>query len=87
MSELASSITRLEASLATSCGSSFPIESEPDVVAQLIAQKRSPNTKRAYLKDLKDFFRVTVGEEPTRDSGPGISAPRTNTGTTVSFQL
>jgi hypothetical protein len=37
MSELTSIVTRLEASLATSCGSSFPIESEPDVVAQLLA--------------------------------------------------
>jgi integrase/recombinase XerC len=67
MSELTSAITRLEASLATSCGSSFPIESEPDVVAQLLAQQRSPNTKRAYLKDIVDFFQVIVGKEPTRD--------------------
>ena len=67
MKDLTSAITRLEASLATKCGSSFPIETEPDVVAQLLAQKRSPNTRRAYLKDLKDFFQVMVGEEPTRD--------------------
>ena len=67
MSELTSAITRLEASLATKIGSSFPIDSEPDVVAQLLAQKRSPNTKRAYLKDIRDFFQVIVGQEPTRD--------------------
>ena len=67
MSELTSAVTRLEASLTTKCGSSFPIENEPDVVAQLLAQKRSPNTRRAYQKDILDFFQVIVGKEPTRD--------------------
>ena len=67
MSELTSVVTRLEASLATPIGSSFPIESEPDVVAQLLASSRSPNTRRAYLKDIKDFFQVIVESEPTRD--------------------
>ncbi|MCC0175894.1 tyrosine-type recombinase/integrase [Waterburya agarophytonicola K14] len=67
MSELTSVVTRLEASLVTPIGSSFPIESEPDVVAQLLALKRSPNTRRAYSKDIKDFFQVIVESEPTRD--------------------
>ena len=30
--------------------------SEPDLVQQLLSDKRSPNTRRAYAKDLKDFF-------------------------------
>ena len=67
MSDLTSAITRLEASLATKIGSSFKIDEVPDVVAQLLAQKRSPNTRRAYKKDLNDFFRVVADAEPTRD--------------------
>ncbi|WP_033373891.1 tyrosine-type recombinase/integrase [Spirulina subsalsa] len=34
-----------------------------DLVAELLAGKRSPNTCRAYLKDLKDFFQTMAGEE------------------------
>jgi integrase/recombinase XerC len=67
MSELTSAITRLEASLATQLGSSFNLENQPDVVAQLLANKRSPNTRRAYQKDLNDFFQVIASREPTRD--------------------
>lgn len=41
---------------------------EPNVLAQLIADKRSPNTKRAYAKDLRDFFRHVAGvAEPTAE--------------------
>lgn len=36
---------------------------ERDLVAELLADKRSPNTCRAYLKDLQDFFRTMAGEE------------------------
>lgn len=40
--------------------------SEPDVLAQLLADKRSPNTRRAYAKDLRDFFQfVFQVVEPT----------------------
>ena len=37
---------------------SFFIQSvdERDILAELLADKRSPNTRRAYEKDLKDFF-------------------------------
>jgi hypothetical protein len=31
---------------------------EPDLIQELLNDKRSPNTKRAYARDLKDFFRV-----------------------------
>jgi integrase/recombinase XerC len=67
MSELTSAITRLEASLATQLGSSFKIDELPDVVAQLLAQKRSLNTRRAYKKDIFDFFQVVANNEPTPD--------------------
>jgi integrase/recombinase XerC len=67
MSDLTSSITRLEASLSTPIGSSFKIDNEPDVVAQLLELLRSPNTRRAYKKDIFDFFKVMADGEPTRD--------------------
>ncbi|MDJ0590007.1 MAG: tyrosine-type recombinase/integrase [Pleurocapsa sp. MO_226.B13] len=60
-------ITRLEASLATKIGSSFPLDEAPDVVAKLLASIRSPNTRRAYQKDLGDFFRVIIDREPSPD--------------------
>jgi integrase/recombinase XerC len=34
---------------------------ERDVLAELLADKRSPNTRHAYEKDLKDFFRFIAG--------------------------
>ena len=67
MSELTGAITRLEASLSTPIGSSFKIDDEPDVVAELLASLRSPNTIRAYKKDLHDFFQVVAEQEPSRD--------------------
>ncbi len=37
-----------------------------DVLAQLLAAKRSPRTRHAYAGDLKDFFVFAFGcEEPT----------------------
>ena len=38
---------------------------EVDVLAALLADKRSENTKRAYAKDLQDFFLRTVEQQPT----------------------
>ena len=67
MTDLTSAITRLETSLTTPIGSSFNLDEVPDVVAQLLAQKRSPNTRRAYKKDLNDFFKVMADGEPTPD--------------------
>ncbi|RCJ37424.1 hypothetical protein A6770_40105 [Nostoc minutum NIES-26] len=32
------------------------LDTDPDVLAQLLADKRNPNTRRAYEKDLRDFF-------------------------------
>ena len=68
MPNLNSSITLLEASLAKPIGASFNIDEVPDVIAQLLADKRSPNTRRAYRKDLTDFFKVVAStENPSRD--------------------
>lgn len=67
MSKLAGAITRLEASLSTTIGSSFNIDHEPDVVAEMLASLRSPNTRRAYNKDIYDFFQVVADAEPNRD--------------------
>lgn len=67
MSDLAGAITRLELSLSTPIGSSFPIDEVPDVVAELLAQLRSPNTRRAYKKDINDFFQVVAQQNPKRD--------------------
>jgi integrase/recombinase XerC len=33
-----------------------PVPAAPNLIANLLANKRSPNTKRAYEKDLQDFF-------------------------------
>lgn len=35
-----------------------------DLMAELLADKRSPNTRRAYAKDLKDFFLNIAEQEP-----------------------
>ncbi len=68
MPNLNSSITLLEASLAKPIGASFNIDNQPDVIAQLLADKRSPNTRRAYKKDLTDFFKVVANTpQPSRD--------------------
>ena len=67
MSDLASAVARLEASLVSKIGSSFNLENSPDVLAQLLAQKRSPNTRRAYQKDIKDFFQLLANSQPTPD--------------------
>jgi integrase/recombinase XerC len=34
---------------------------DPDVLASLLSDKRSPNTRCAYAKDLRDFFRFVAG--------------------------
>jgi integrase/recombinase XerC len=46
---------------------SFDISTTPDVLQQLLEDKRSPNTRAAYEKDLRDFFKETSGKLPTPD--------------------
>lgn len=36
-----------------------------DLLAELLADKRSPNTRHAYQKDLRDFFRSVANSDPT----------------------
>ena len=67
MSDVTTAITRLEAALANPISRNFKIAEVPDVVAQLLGDKRSPNTKRAYLHDLKNFFQAVADAEPNRD--------------------
>jgi integrase/recombinase XerC len=51
---------------ATSVTDSSAISDLPqDVLAMLLADKRSENTRRAYRYDLKAFFLATYGGEPT----------------------
>jgi integrase/recombinase XerC len=60
----------LEACLAALLARYFDAElqGDPDVLAQLLADKRNPNTRRAYEKDLRDFFLKMTGLLPTGDS-------------------
>ncbi|MGK7952951.1 MAG: tyrosine-type recombinase/integrase [Xenococcaceae cyanobacterium] len=67
MRDASDSITRLEAALAAPISTSFSLEEVPDVVARLLGDKRSQNTKRAYLHDIKDFFRVIADDFPHQD--------------------
>ncbi|MBA3920264.1 MAG: tyrosine-type recombinase/integrase [Nostocaceae cyanobacterium] len=62
------SILVLESSLVAKIGGSFPtLNNSPDVLQQLLSDKRSPNTRRAYEKDLQNFFMKMTGFEPTQD--------------------
>lgn len=62
-------LTVLENSLVLTIDEDFSLENDPDVIGQLIGDKRSPNTKREYQKDLKDFllFVVTASSPPQCD--------------------
>jgi integrase/recombinase XerC len=46
---------------------SFDVSTTPNVLQQLLEDKRSPNTRAAYQKDLNDFFKQTTGKLPTPD--------------------
>jgi integrase/recombinase XerC len=60
------------AALATIERPTFPtfptLDTDPGVLAQLLADKRSVNTKRAYATDVKDFFRTMTGALPTKSA-------------------
>lgn len=60
---------QLENTLSAKIGYEFAdcIDLDPDVISQLLADTRSPNTRRAYEKDLKDFFMFIAKREPERD--------------------
>ncbi|MEL7078652.1 MAG: tyrosine-type recombinase/integrase [Cyanobacteria bacterium J06648_1] len=67
MSDLASSITRLETSLSTRISSSFDLDEAPDVVELMLGEKRSPATRREYRKDINKFFQAVAHKPPSRD--------------------
>lgn len=63
------SLTRLNASLDAKIERHFDtLDTDPDVLQQLLADKRSANTKRAYEKDVNDFFKEMTGSVATTDS-------------------
>lgn len=44
------------------------LDTNPDVLSQLLADKRSENTRHAYKKDINDFFREMTGNVASSDS-------------------
>lgn len=61
-----SNINILETAYSLTIGDDFCIDGDPEVIEQLLADTRSPNTKQAYEKDLKDFFLFISGQGPTK---------------------
>jgi len=62
MNQADSSIARLESSLDAKIERYFDtLDTDPDVLKQLLADKRSENTRRAYERDVNDFL-VTMTE-------------------------
>jgi integrase/recombinase XerC len=57
----------LQRSLDATIGASFDISVTADVLQQLLEDKRSPNTRAAYQRDLNDFFKETAGKLPTSE--------------------
>jgi integrase/recombinase XerC len=57
----------LQRSFDAKISTSFDTSVTPDVLQQLLADKRSPNTRRAYEKDVTQFFRFMTGKQVTPD--------------------
>jgi integrase/recombinase XerC len=49
-------------------GTLFDTSVSSDVLQQLLADKRSPNTRRAYQSDVEKFFKFATNDEATPDS-------------------
>ncbi len=65
---MATSTSFLEQTYKLTIGDSFTTLSlDPDVIDQLLKDTRSAGTRRAYSKDLKDFFVYSTGLQPNRD--------------------
>jgi len=59
----------LERSYLAEIAPSFPdLISDPDVLTQLLEDKRNPRTRHEYRKDLNDFFKTVTGDSPTPDT-------------------
>jgi integrase/recombinase XerC len=61
---VSSNVTFLETAYTLTIGHDFCIDGDSDVIEQLLADTRSPNTKQAYEKDLRDFFKFISGKIP-----------------------
>ena len=69
MSEIHFSIVALEASLDAKIERYFDtLDTDPDVLKQLLAHKRSENTRRAYERDVKDFLKTMTGTPAVPDN-------------------
>jgi integrase/recombinase XerC len=63
------SIARLEASLDAKISRHFDtLDTYPDVLKQLLADKRSENTRRAYERDVNDFLKTMTGNSACPDN-------------------
>lgn len=61
--------TRLEASLNAKIERHFDtLDTDPDVLKQLLADKRSENTRRAYERDVNDFLKTMTGKSACPDN-------------------
>jgi integrase/recombinase XerC len=67
MSNLNTQVVNIEKCLDAPIARHFNLDDDPDVLKELLEEKRSPNTQRAYLKDLTDFFRSMAKSDPTPD--------------------
>jgi integrase/recombinase XerC len=64
-----SSIITLNVSLDAKIERYFdPLDIEPDVLKQLLADKRSQNTRRAYERDVNDFLKTMMGTPALPDN-------------------
>jgi integrase/recombinase XerC len=69
MKSIDNSIEFLKSSLNAKIERHFhTLDTDPDVLSQLLADKRCLNTRRAYEKDVNDFFREMTGQVATPDS-------------------
>jgi integrase/recombinase XerC len=59
----------LEQSYQAEIAPSFPdLTKNPDVLTQLLEDKRNPRTRHEYRKDINDFFKTVTGSLPTPDT-------------------
>jgi len=70
MNKLELSIAHLEASLDAKISRHFnTLDTDPDVLKQLLADKRSENTRRAYERDVNDFLKTMTGKSSCPNNG------------------
>ena len=69
MNKIETSIIALNASLDAKIERYFdPLDTDPDVLKQLLADKRSENTRRAYERDVNDFLKTMTGTPALPDN-------------------